>query len=366
MYDPRTEKMAEVIVRHSLGLKPGQLTLIATEPAGLALARAVFRRALAAGANPYVRTLLTDIEALLLREGSDEQVAYVSDLDRLELERVDARVVIRAPDNTRSLAGIEPARLALARRARRPLFDRILERKARGELATCLTQYPTAAAAQEAGMSLEDYEDFVFRACFCDRPDAVQAWQELSREQQRYADYLNNVSEFHIEGPDTDLRLSTAGRTWVNSDGRANFPSGEVFTGPVETSARGRIRFDVPTPFSGHDVEGITLEFEDGKVVRARAERGEELLLKTLDTDPGARVLGEFAFGLNYGIDRPTRNILFDEKIGGTVHLAVGTGYPETGSTNRSAIHWDMIKNMKSGRVSADGNVVYEHGRFRL
>jgi len=366
MTDPQTERMADVIAGYSIGVKPGQLVLIAAEPAGLSLARAVFRRALAREAHPYVRTLLPDLEALLLREGSDEQVGYVSDIDRLEMERVDARVVVRAPDNTRVLAGIDPARLAHARRARQPLFSRLLERKARGELATCLTQYPTAAAAQDAGMSLPDYEEFVFCACFCDRADPIGAWQELSREQQQYVDSLNTVRELVVEAPDTELRLSVAGRKWVNSDGRANFPSGEVFTGPVEDSVEGRIRFDVPTPYAGHDVEDIELVFNAGRVTSARAGRGEEFLLRTLDTDAGARVAGEFAFGLNYGIDRPTRNILFDEKIGGTVHLALGSGYPETGSTNRSAIHWDMIKDMKTGRVLADGRVVYENGRFKL
>ncbi len=366
MTDPQTERMAEVITDYSISVKPGSLVLIAAEPAGLGLARAVFLRALARGAHPYVRTLLPDIEALLLREGSDEQAGYVSDIDRLEAERVDARIVVRAPDNTRVLAGIDPARLALARRARQFLFNRLLERKARGELATCLTQYPTAAAAQEAGMSLSDYEEFVFRACFCDRPDPIGAWQELSREQQRYVEFLKTVRRIRVEGPETELELSVAGRRWVNSDGRANFPSGEVFTGPLEDSVEGRIRFDVPTPYSGQDVEDIELVFKAGRVTSARAGRGEEFLLRTLDTDAGARVAGEFAFGLNYRIDRPTRNILFDEKIGGTVHLALGSGYPETGSTNRSAIHWDMIKDMKAGRILADGRVIYESGRFKL
>ncbi len=358
--------MAAVIVDYSVRVRPGQLVLVAAEPSGLNLARAVYRRALAAQAHPCVRTLLPDLEALLLREGSEAQAGYISDIDRLELERIDARVVIRAPDNTRALAGVDPARLALVRRARQPLFRRLLERKARGELATCLTQYPTAAAAQEAGMSLEDYEEFVFRACFCDREDPIQAWQELSREQQQYVDFLNTAQTIVVEAPDTELRLSVVGRKWVNSDGRANFPSGEVFTGPVEDSVEGHIRFDVPTTYSGHDIEGIELRFRAGRVVEARAERGTDFLISTLDTDFGARVLGEFAFGLNYGIDRPTRNILFDEKIGGTIHLAVGSGYPETGSTNRSAIHWDMIKSMKTGRVSVDGRPVYENGRFKL
>jgi aminopeptidase len=215
-------------------------------------------------------------------------------------------------------------------------------------------------------MSLANYEEFVFRACFVDQPDPIAKWQELSREQQRYVDFLNTVKKVRVEGPGTDLELSVAGRTWVNSDGKANFPSGEVFTGPVEDSASGRVRFDVPTLFSGKPVEGVELVFEAGRVARATAERGQEMLESALETDAGARFLGEFAFGLNYGVTRATRNILFDEKIGGTIHLAVGAGYPETGSTNRSGIHWDMIKDMKQGRVTADGRLVYENGRFKV
>jgi aminopeptidase len=241
-----------------------------------------------------------------------------------------------------------------------------MERKGRGELKSCLTQYPTNASAQEAGMSLAAYADFVFAACFVDQPDPIAAWKRLSAEQQRYVDFLNKVKTLRVEGPGTDLALSVEGRRWVNSDGKANFPSGEVFTGPVEDSAEGRITFDVPTLFTGHPVEGIELEFRGGRVVKASAARGNDMLQSALDTDERSRYLGEFAFGLNYGITRPTRNILFDEKIGGSIHTAIGAGYPETGSTNRSGIHWDMIKDMKQGRVYADGKLVYENARFTV
>jgi aminopeptidase len=206
----------------------------------------------------------------------------------------------------------------------------------------------------------------VFKACFVDQPDPIAAWKKLSAEQQRHVDFLNGVKTLQVEGPGTDLTVSVAGRRWVNSDGKANFPSGEVFTGPVEDSAEGRIRFDVPTLFTGHAVEGIELEFRAGRVVNASAVRGDDMLQSAIDTDERSRYLGEFAFGLNYGVTRATRNILFDEKIGGTIHLAIGAGYPETGSTNRSGIHWDMIKDMKQGRVYADGKLVYEGGRFTV
>jgi aminopeptidase len=356
--------MAQTIARYSVSLRPGERFLILTSVPGLPLAREVYREALALGALPVVRTLHPELEELLYGCGNDDQVKFVPEYEKQELEDLNARLVIRGDENVMTLAGVEPARLTLGRQARRPLSERLMARKAAGELKVCLTQYPTNASAQEAGMSLADYEEFVFRAVFADRDDPIAAWRELSRAQQKHVDFLNNVKILRVEGPGTDISLSVEGRKWVNSDGKANFPSGEVFTGPVEDSGEGHIRFDVPTLFSGQPVENIELEFKAGRVVAARAERGDRMLQSALDTDAGSRFLGEFAFGLNYGITRATKNILFDEKIGGTIHMAVGAGYPETGSQNRSAIHWDMIKDMKQGRVYADAKLVYENGRF--
>jgi aminopeptidase len=364
MIDTRVAKMARTIVRYSVSLKRGERFLILTSVPGLPLAREVYREALALGALPVVRTMHPELEELLYRCGNDEQVKFVPEYERQELESLDARLVIRGDENVMTLAGVDSERLTIGRQARRTLLERMMARKAAGELKSCLTQYPTNASAQEAGMSLADYEEFVFGACFADRPDPIAAWQELSREQQSKVDFLDGVKVLKVEGPDTDLSLSVEGRKWVNSDGKANFPSGEVFTGPVEDSVNGRVRFDVPTLFSGKVVEEIRLEFRAGKVVSASAARGDDMLRSALDTDAGSRFLGEFAFGLNYGITRATKNILFDEKIGGTIHMAIGAGYPETGSHNRSAIHWDMIKNMKQGRVLADGKPAYENGRF--
>jgi aminopeptidase len=366
MTDSRVVKMAQTIARYSLGLKSGELLAILTSVPGLALAKEVYREALSLGALPAVRTLHPEFDEVLYKHGNDEQVKFVPEYEKQELEGLSARLVIRGDENVMTLAGVEPARLTLGRQARRPLLERMMARKAAGELKNCLTQYPTSGGAQEAGMSLADYEEFVFHACFADKPDPIAAWRELSKEQQKYVDFLNGVKSLRVEGSGTDLALSVDGRKWVNSDGKANFPSGEVFTGPVEDSVNGRIRFDVPTVFSGKAVDGIELEFTAGRVVVSRAERGDEMLQSALATDARSRFLGEFAFGLNYGITRATKNILFDEKIGGTIHLAVGAGYPETGSVNRSAIHWDMIKDMKEGRVYADGNLVYEGGRFKV
>jgi aminopeptidase len=362
--DPRIEKMARVIVEYSLGLGPRDLVLIQSEVPGYPLVRETYRAALRAGAFPYTRTELPELAEIRLGEGSDEQVGFISEISRLEVERLDARLVIRAPQNLAATAGIAPERMALAARAARPLFERFMERKAKGELRSCITQFPTDAAAQQAGMSLPAYEDFVFRACLLHEDDPVAAWLRVSRDQQRHVDLLDAVSELRFEAPDTDLVMSVRGRKWINSDGKANFPSGEVFSAPVEDSVEGRVRFDVPCPYKGNSVEGVELEFKAGRVVSARAERGGDFLLAQLDTDEGSRTLGEVAFGLNHAIDRPTGNILFDEKLGGTIHLALGAGYPESGSRNKSAIHWDMIRTMNPGRVLADGRVIYENGSF--
>jgi aminopeptidase len=249
--------------------------------------------------------------------------------------------------------------MARAARARASVREAALRRR------WCGTFWPTPAAAQQARMGSADFAAFVGRATFLDRPDPVAAWGELSVMQAGLAERLSAASEIRIEAEGTDLRLSVAGRTWINSDGRRNMPSGEVFTGPVEDSAEGRIRFGIPSSPRGVEVAGIELEFRAGRVVDARAERGHDYLLATLDTDPGARRLGEIGIGTNAGIDRPVGAILFDEKIGGTVHLAVGRSYPETGGTNESAVHWDMICDLRrGGTLYADGEPIQRDGRF--
>jgi aminopeptidase len=241
------------------------------------------------------------------------------------------------------------------------------QRAAAGELRWCLTMYPTPAYAQDADMSTAEFAGVLERMSLLDQPDPVAAWKSLSARQQRLIDWLTPRSDVHVTGPDTDLRLSIAGRIWNNSDGRRNFPSGEIFTGPIETSAEGEIRFTYPVITQGRQVTDVRLRFAGGTVVDASASKHEDLLLAALDTDPGARRLGEFAFGTNFGLDRFTGRILLDEKIGGTVHLAVGNGYPDTGSVNQSAVHWDLICDLRQGgRVTIDGEPFLVDGRYLL
>ncbi len=250
-------------------------------------------------------------------------------------------------------------------RSAEPLRNRYLERAAAGELRWVLSAYPTEAAAQDASMSLAEYEDFVFGAAFLDDPDPVARWQEFGERIDRLAAFLGTKREFRIVADGTDLRLVTEGRTWVPSKGQENFPDGEVFTGPLETSVEGEIRFTYPGVFNAREVDDVRLRFEAGEVVEATATRGQEFLREMIAMDDGARRVGEFAFGLNEAVPMFTRNTLFDEKIGGTMHLALGTAYPETGGLNRSALHWDLVCDLRSGsEVYADGELVYRDGQF--
>jgi aminopeptidase len=240
-----------------------------------------------------------------------------------------------------------------------------LEREAKGEVHWTGTLHPTQAFAQDAEMSLREFEDFVYKGCLVHEPDPIKAWKKISREQQRIVDWLNKARKIHVVGPDTDLKLEVTGRKWVNCDGHQNFPDGEVFTGPIEDSLNGHIRYTYPACIYGREVEDVRLQFKDGKVVKATAAKNEEFLLKMLETDKGARYVGEFSFGTNYGIQRFTKNTLFDEKIGGTIHLAVGKGFPESGSKNKSAIHWDMVCDLRDGgEVRVDGTLFLKDGKI--
>jgi aminopeptidase len=346
-------------------VQPEQLVVLQGSPLAEPLLVAVFRRVVEAGANPVVRVSLPGLKEILLKEGNEQQLTRLTTMDRLVPEEADASLVILSDSNTKELSGADPDKQRLAQTARRDLTRRYMERAADGELRWCVTLFPTQAYAQDAEMSLADYEHFVYGACHVDESDPVAHWQQVSREQARLIDWLAGKRAVRVTGPDTDLRLSIEGRTFINADGTRNFPDGEIFTGPVEDSVEGTVRFSYPSSVQGREVEDIRLWFEGGKVVRATAARNQEYLERMLDADDGARRLGEFAFGTNAGIQRFTKNILFDEKIGGTVHMAIGAGYPESGSQNQSAIHWDMICDLReAGEVTVDGEPFMRAGRI--
>ena len=365
MIDPRLKTWARALVGYSVDVKPGQTVAILGETAGEPLLRAIYAEVVARGAYPVTLPSLPGLGEILLRTGNDDQLSFVNPVDRFVYTQADVLVTVLAESNTKTLSAVDPARQQLRQKARAELIHAFTRRTAEGLMDWTLTLYPTDAYAQDAGMATADFADFVFRACKLDRPDPVAAWQTLAAEQQRLIDWLAGKAEIHLRGPETDLRLNVAGRTWINADGRRNFPDGEIFTGPVEDSVNGRIRFSFPVVTAGREIVDVRLRFEDGKVVEATAAQNEEYLHRVLETDEGAKILGEFAFGANFDITRFTKNILFDEKIGGTVHMALGEGYPETGSTNRSAVHWDLICDLRQGgEVDIDGQPFVRGGRF--
>jgi aminopeptidase len=352
-------RFADLLTGYCLEVERGQQVLVRSTalaaPLLLELQRAILER----GGWPLLRVELPEQAEGFYEHARDWQLDAFPELALAEARTVDATLGIQAPENTRALSGIDPERIARAARARQPVREQTLQRR------WCSTLWPTHANAQQAGMSLRAFGDFVERALFLDQPDPVAAWGRLREFQARLIERLERADEIRIEAEGTDLRLRVKGRTWVNSDGRRNMPSGEVFTGPVEDSAEGTIFFDVPSSPAGVEVAGVTMRFSKGAVVEAHAERGDAYLQRALATDDGARRLGELGVGTNFGIDRPIGAILFDEKIGGTVHLALGRSYPETGGRNESALHWDLIRDLRSGgRLSADGEVIQEDGRF--
>jgi aminopeptidase len=337
----------------------GDQVLINTTTLAGPLLAAVHRELVRRGAWTLPRLAPSGFERDFLELASDAQLDSFAPVELLEMQSADMTLRIDAPANVRQLAGIDPARIARVARARRPVQE------ARMAHRWCVTLWPTSALAQQAGMSDRDYAAFVARALFLDRPDPAAAWRELSAEQARLVERLSRAREMRIQAQGTDLRLRVDGRTWINSDGRRNMPSGEVFTGPHEDSAEGTIRFTVPSNRGGSEIAGVELTFRAGEVVAARAERGEAYLREALEMDPGARFLGELGIGSNRGIDRPTGSTLLDEKIAGTVHLALGRSYPETGGTNPSALHWDLICDLRpGGELSADGEAIVRDGHF--
>jgi aminopeptidase len=347
------DTFATLLCDWCLEVAPGQQVLISTTTLAAPLVRALHREILKRGGWPGIRLSPPGLAADFYRYAGEAQLDGVSPVEFAEIQAVDADLRITAPENTRELAGVEPARIARAARARQPIQETRLSRR------WCGTIWPTAALAQDAGLSLDDYDAFLSGALFLDRPDPVAAWRALSERQAGLVERLSAVREVRIEAEGTDLTLRVDGRAWMNSDGRRNMPSGEVFTGPLERSAHGVIRFTVPTGPRGVTVEGVELRFHEGEVVEARAERGDSYLQAALQTDDGARYLGELGIGTNFGIDRPTGQILLDEKIGGTVHLALGRSYPETGGKNESALHWDLICDLRSsGRITVDGEAL--------
>lgn len=352
MRDPRVEQLASTLVHYSTAIQAGDRVLIRGTELAQPLALAVYREALRVGAFPTLWASFDEATWVFYQNASDEQLAFTDPLLLEAARQADVFISLRAPSNLKMLTGVDPARQVTAQKANRPFLELVLQKR------WVVCELPTPALAQEAGMALGEFEEFSFGAVSVD-------WPAMREELRRRKEQFEAAREVRIVGRGTDLRLGVAGRTWIPDDGKHNMPGGEIFTGPIEDSAEGSIEFEFPAVYGGREVEGVRLRFAAGRIVDASARKGEEYLIQMLDADPGARRLGEIGVGTNYGIQRFSRSVLFDEKIGGTIHLAVGRSYEETGGTNQSAIHWDMVKDLRDGgEIHLDGQPVQRGGRF--
>jgi aminopeptidase len=368
MADLRIQNLARVMVEYSNEVEPGHTVLISSSPFAssampylLETARAVLR----AGGHPMFDLDPEGYGAMLIKEGSDEQLDFVDPRMLLVAREVDRAVMFNCEENTRGMSGLDAERQSRRMRAGKEYQEITNRRNAEGSFHWVLTIVPTSGYAQDAEMDLESFEDFFFRSIFADQGDPIAPWIAMRSRQLELVERLRGKRRVEVRGPHADLHFSIAGRPFISCHGDENIPDGEIFTAPVEDSVQGWIRFSYPGIFLGREVAGVELRFEDGKVVQAGAEKNEDFLHAMLETDAGSRYLGEFAIGTNDLIERFTRNILFDEKIGGTIHLALGFGFLESGSKNESSLHWDLITDMKDGgEILVDGELFYRSGEF--
>lgn len=367
MADLRIEKLAQTLVDYSVEVHNGDRVLINGSVLAEPLLKEIYTRVLQAGGHPLMMVSLPNTEEIFFRYASEEQLKHIPKPLELIIETYDVQISVGAESNTKALSNVEPVKMVLHQRVRKELMNTFMRRSAAKELRWTVALFPTNAFAQEAEMSLGEYEDFVYNACLPDMHNPVGYWQQFSSRQETIVNWLKGKTKVHIKGPETDLHLGIAGRTFVNCDGHYNMPDGEIFTGPVEDSIEGNVYFSYPAIYRGKEVTGVRLWFEQGKVVKATADKNEDFLIQTLDTDVGSRFVGEFAIGTNQGISRFTRETLFDEKIGGSFHIALGAGYPETGSKNESAIHWDMICDLRQGgEIRVDNELFNQNGKFMI
>ena len=369
MTDPRVAKLAELLVHYSIGLKPRESFFISAPPAADALVVAVYAEAIRAGAYVDIVQFPAGIgrghpaiSDAFYRYANDDQLAHPSPIDKLIYETYDAHLRVLAPVNTRYLTNVDTEKRAAAARGLHEINKTFFSRSAKKELRWCLTAFPTQGAAQEAQMSMEDYENFVFGAGLLSEADPVAAWEAEAVHQRALIDWLHGHDKVVMKGSDIDLTFSIKDRIFEECAGHMNFPDGEIFTAPVEDSLNGWVRYRYPMIFNNNEVYDAQLWFENGKIVRETAVRGEDFLKSTLNTDSGSRNLGEWGIGTNYNIKQVSGNILFDEKIGGTIHLAVGASYVETGGKNESAVHFDMLCDMNDAEITIDGDLFYKNG----
>jgi aminopeptidase len=365
LVDPRVVKLAQILVSHSAQIKPGDRVAIEATTAAEPLVRALYASILEHGGHPHLLLELPDQDEILFNVAKKEQLDAIPPFRKLAYDQFESRIRIHSATNPRALSGVDPARQLRRQRALAPILEAQMRRGADRSFKWVTTLFPTEGFAVEAGMSLQNYEDFVYHACHADEKDPVAYWKEVESRQSKIIERIEGHNQVNLRGPNVDLSLSIEGRKFLNGAGLNNMPDGEIYTGPVEDSVNGWVRFSYPAIYKGVMVEGVELTFKNGKVVKAKAEKNQPFLLEMCRSDAGACYLGEFAIGTNYEIDHFSHNILFDEKLGGSFHMALGSGYPETGSKNTSMIHWDMICGMKdNSEIALDGEVIYRNGKF--
>jgi aminopeptidase len=363
--DQRAEALAQILVRYSTRVAKGDVCVIQGTTSAEPLVQAVYEEVLRAGGHPILQMSPEEATAAFYRLASGEQLDWVSPTTEWTTENADVRIVVMADANPRALSQADPKKQTRAQQARKHLMETSMRRSATGEHRWSLTIFPTHAYASEAGMSLGEYEDFYYGACLATDSDPITAWERESDQVKHLADWIEGKDEVHVTAPGTDIRLGVSGRHWIPCVGEHNMPDGEFFTGPVEDSVEGEVSFSIPATYGGREVSGVRFRFEGGRVVDASAERGEDFLIEMLDSDEGARRLGELGIGTNYGITAGTKEILLDEKIGGTVHMAIGMSYPESGGKNDSAVHWDMVCDLRQGgSITVDGTELQRDGQF--
>jgi len=365
MRDLRLEKLAKLVVEYSTGVKKGDRVYIRGEECSIPFITAVAGEVIKKGGIVHPIITVQEIAELKYKYGTDEQLKTPDRFFEILADEADVCITVLSKKNTRNLTNISPDKIKLNALANKDSRTKYMKRAGDGSLRWCITQFPVQGDAQEASMSLSEYEDFVYSSCHInEKDDPVETWNKIRKYQEKWCQYMNGKKRMRIVSKDTDIDVNIEGRTWENCCGLLNMPDGEIYTSPVESDINGHIRFSYPGIYNGKEIENIYMEVENGRVVKATADKGEKLLQTLLDTDEGSRFFGEVAIGTNYGIKKFTKNILFDEKIGGTVHMAIGSALPQAGGVNQSAIHWDMLCGMEYGKIYVDGELIYENGHL--
>ncbi len=369
MINPFYEKLAKLAVNYSVNIKKGERVSINGYTLAKELFQALYIEIIKAGGYPFLDVRIEGIQELKLKYASEEQLVYVDPIFKSIVQEFDSHIEISGDYNTRKMSMVDPKLLGKVQGspANRELWGILMKRIGTKDLKYLALPFPCNAFAQEANVDLSSYFDFIEKALFLDKEDPVKEWLEMDKRQDKICKHLKDTEKIQVIGEDTDLRMSVKGRLWINECGHLNLPDGEVLTAPVEDSVNGHIRFTYPGIFQGKEIQNIYLEFKEGKVIKSSAEKGGEFLKEILKIE-NANIIGEFAIGTNYGITRFTKNMLFDEKMGGTIHCALGSGIEEAGSKNKSGIHWDILKDMTvpGSKILADDKIIYEDGKWKI